>query len=124
MSLEFSDKGSYAGLSSNGWANDPPNPPAGTYTCDALYPLSSNVSAYIPQANALCKKIIEVSSGSVYALLVQGTGSTFSVVGWFPDSLLYCVGSSGNTFGKAWGDGPPTPNPNVVYNNVGCLSNP
>lgn len=123
MALEFSDKGSAGLATQNGWANDPIHALAGT--CDQMYPLGSNASAYISRANALCRKITEISSGSSYALYVMGNSSAFSVQSWFgPDGLLYCVGSSGVTFGKAWGDGPSTPDPNFVYNNVGCGSNP
>jgi hypothetical protein len=126
MALEYSDKGSYAGLSSQspvGWSNNPPHTWAGT--CDQMYPLSSNSSAYISQANALCKKILEIAGNSGYALYVIGTDSWFSVESWFTNNLLYCVGSSGSvTYGKAWGDGPSSPDPNVVYNNPGCHGNP
>jgi len=54
---------------------------------------------------------------------VTGNTSAFSVQGWLkPQGLLYCVGTTGNTFGKAWGDGPGVANPMglVVYNNPGC----
>lgn len=126
MELEYADKGSYAGLSSqspHGWANDPTHTYAGT--CDQMYPLGSSASAYISQANALCKKILDISKGGSYALYVVGYSTSFSAESWFgPDGLLYCVGKSGKTFGKAWGDGPPSPDTNVVYNNVGCSSNP
>lgn len=124
MELEFLDKGSYAGLASqNGWANDPAHGAAGT--CDQMYPLASTASAYIPQANALCKSIVNISSGGSYALYVVGNGSGYSAESWFgPNSLLYCVGSSGVTYGKAWGDGPSGPGSLPVYNNVGCSSNP
>ena len=131
MALEFSDKGSYAGLASqNGWANNPVHQWAGT--CDQMYPLGSNASAYIPQANALCKKIIEVSSGGSYALYVTANSESFSAESWFAsDGLLYCVGSSGVTFMysgyiqsvgvtacSVWTD---TCHP---YFNKGCSSNP
>ncbi|MDQ1299779.1 MAG: type pilus assembly protein PilA [Patescibacteria group bacterium] len=124
MELEFLDKGSYAGLGSqSGWANDPTHASAGT--CDQMYPLGSSASTYIPQANALCKSILKISSGGSYALYVAGNGSAYSVQSWFgPSNLLYCVGSSGVTYGKAWGDGPSSPGSLPVYNNVGCSSNP
>jgi len=118
MELEFSDKGTYAGLTSqNGWANDPTHAAAGT--CDQMYPLGSTASTRIPQANALCKSILKISSGGTYALYVVADGSTYSAESWFgPNSLLYCVGTSGVTYGKPWGsDGV------AVYNNVGCSNN-
>lgn len=123
MELEFLDKGSYVGLNSqNNWANDPTHAYAGT--CDQMYPLGSGASTYIPQANALCKSIVKISGGT-YALYVYGGASVYSAQSWFgPTNLLYCVGSSGVTNGKAWGDGPSGPGSQAVYNNVGCSSNP
>ncbi|MFA6077020.1 MAG: hypothetical protein WC735_03010 [Candidatus Paceibacterota bacterium] len=122
LALEYSDKGSYAGLNGQiNWANNPVHAFAGT--CDQMYPLNSNASIYIPQANALCKKILEISSGNAqgYALHVRGDSSLFSAESWFgPEGLLYCVGSSGISFGKAFINLPGNP----VYDNIGCHQNP
>jgi len=116
MDLEHGSTGSYVGLRSNAWVGVGPVSPA--VSCDTAYPVGAPPSVYTAQANALCQKIVEVSGGQ-YSLLVSGTPTTFSIQGYLyspSGSLLYCIGSSGTTFGVPYS---PT-----VYNNVGCLNNP
>ena len=116
MDLEHGATGSYIGLRSNAWAGVGPIAPA--VSCDTAYPVGAPPSAYTAQANALCQKIVEVSGGQ-YSLLVSGSSATFSIQGYVylpTGALLYCIGSSGTTFGVPYS---PT-----VYNNVGCSNNP
>lgn len=120
MHLEYADSGNYGNLSTGGrWVNDPVHVSA--VSCDTAYPLSSTVSKYIAQANALCKKITKIGPAPTgYALYVTGNTDTFSVQGYLynPGELIYCIGSSGRTtFGKPYAGG-------AAYSEPGCSSNP
>lgn len=113
LQLEYSDTGSYANLTITNWAGN--NSPS--TTCDLLYVVGSNPSKYTAQANAICKKMVEIS-GDTYSLYVVSTATTYSIQGYLdaPDSLIYCVGSTGVTYGMPYNGG-------IVYSSPGCSGN-
>ena len=113
MELEYATNKTYAGLSSPGWGSSEANASVSQVPCDTLYPLSS-VSANVHTANAACKKIVDFTGPRQYSLYVKGTADKFSVQGWFsPNGLLYCVGSTGKSFGVPYDD-------YRGYSNPGC----
>ena len=109
MELEYSDTGSYAQLYSGGWI-------ASTADCDTVYgPSSGKTTAYLANANAICKSIIGATNSNPYLFYVYYNADKYSLQGWHDGELLYCVGSTGKSFAKVWTGVD-------VYLNPGCSS--
>ncbi len=123
MELEYSNTGSYYGLTTNlaGPTNAPWLGIGGAADCDAEYgPASGRTSVYLANANAICKSILSASlSAQNYVLMVVNTTGPdrYSIQGWFDAGHLNCFGSSGKSFKVLWANG-------VNYNSLGCSNNP
>jgi prepilin-type N-terminal cleavage/methylation domain-containing protein len=110
MELEYAHSGSYAQLATPGWLDS-------VQGCESTYgPASGRTSKVLANANSVCKSIISASSGYPYILYITYNNNKYSVGGWYQDTVLYCIGSSGKSFAKPWTG-------IDVYNNVGCANN-
>lgn len=105
LQLEYSETGRYTNLQTTtypGWASSRVIAPD-RYTCDTLYNVTTNPSNYDAQANAICKKVVELSGVDGYSFYVHAdsTSSNYSVQGYIyvPTELRYCIGSTGQTNG-------------------------
>jgi hypothetical protein len=67
----------------------------------------------------MCKSLVTTGGVDYPFYVIVTAAEKYSINGWLnnADGLLYCVGSSGKSFGKDWAGG-------TCYNNIGCLSNP
>ncbi len=101
LELEHLKTNSYAALNASPWGGTTIDGVNNRVLCDTLYPLSSTVSEFIPQVNAVCKKLASLSPNQ-YALLLNATKDAYTINGWLnATGFLYCVSNNGNSFAVA-----------------------
>ena len=111
LALEYSETGSYANLA-KGWVG------GGTVNGQTSCASRGFAGNYASQALAICNGIMGVL-GTDYdqAFLVSSSGATYSIMVRFPNSLMFCVGSSGSV-----SDDVPYSGAGLLM--PGCYSNP